>query len=189
MRESEILVNSPALFSALFPAHGLPDASKCAKIKDTRMYVPFSVRPVRASDLDRICEIEHASFGKDAYPRKLFAEFHRKCGGLFLVAERGRALWGYMVTCRSGDRAELVSVAVAPDARKRGAASALMDSTLRRLRRRGIARIRLMVRVRNRKARAFYEKYGFDKVRVVRGYYEDGADGLMMAREVMSARK
>jgi ribosomal-protein-alanine N-acetyltransferase len=39
-----------------------------------------------------------------------------------------------------------------------------------------------MVRVTNREARAFYEKYGFRKVRTVRGYYEDGGDGWLMAR-------
>ena len=149
----------------------------------------FSVRPVRPSDLDRICEIEHASFGKDAYPRNLFAEFYRKCRRLFLVVARGNTVWGYMITCRCGDRAELVSVAVAPPARTRGAASVLMDSTLRRLQRSGVTRIHLMVRVRNRKARAFYEKYGFDKVRFVPRYYSDGADALMMAKEITSARK
>jgi [ribosomal protein S18]-alanine N-acetyltransferase len=153
------------------------------------MPLPFSVRPVRPSDLDRICEIEHASFGKDAYPRNLFAEFYRKCGHLFLVVARADTVWGYMITCLCGDRAELVSVAVAPPARQRRAASALMDSTLRRLRRRRVTRIHLMVRVGNRKARSFYEKYGFHKVRIVRRYYSDGADALMMAREITSARK
>jgi len=153
------------------------------------MSAPYSVRPFRLSDLDRICQIEHLSFGKDAYPRNLFADFYYKCRGLFLVVERDSTLWGYMITCRSGDRGERVSVAVAPEARSRGAASALMESTLRRLRRAGIARIRLMVRVRNRKARAFYEKYGFAKVRIVPAYYSDAADALMMAREVTSAQK
>jgi ribosomal-protein-alanine N-acetyltransferase len=146
----------------------------------------FSVRRLRTSDLDRILEIEHLSFGKDAYDRNLFAEFLHKCGDLFLVVERGRQICGYMVTCIRGQgasgRAELVSVAVNPAERGKGAASVLMDSTLRRLRRRGIGRLGLMVRVTNVEARAFYEKYGFRKVRTVRGYYEDGADGWLMTR-------
>jgi ribosomal protein S18 acetylase RimI-like enzyme len=48
----------------------------------------FAVRPVRQRDLDRIETIEAASFGADAYDRKLFAEYTRICGGLFLVAQR-----------------------------------------------------------------------------------------------------
>lgn len=152
----------------------------------------FSVRRLRNSDFDRILEIEHLSFGKDAYDRNLFAEFFHKCGDLFLVVEGCRKVCGYMVTGIRGQgalgRAELVSVAVDPAARGKGAASALMDSTLRRLRLRGIGRLRLMVRATNREAHAFYEKYGFRKVRTVRGYYEDGGDGWLMARTERTTR-
>jgi [ribosomal protein S18]-alanine N-acetyltransferase len=148
----------------------------------------YSVRKLRPSDLDRILEIEHASFGRDAYDRNLFAEFLHKCGDLFLVVERGRRVCGYMVTCirgsASGARAELVSVAIVPEHRGKGAASVLMDSTLRRLRLRRVERLSLMVRLTNREARRFYDKYGFHKVRVVRGYYEGGGDGLLMARNL-----
>ena len=71
-----------------------------------------------------------------------------------------------------------------PAARGRGAASALMESTLRRLRRRGIARVGLMVKATNHNARAFYEKYGFEKGRKAPRYYEDGADGWRMAKNL-----
>ena len=97
-------------------------------------------------DLERIGEIERASFGAEAYDRKLFAYYMEKCGGLFLVAapppyRRGKApprekLCGYLIACsrgvRAGASAELVSVAVEPAARGRGAASALLESLLRR---------------------------------------------------------
>ena len=150
----------------------------------------FAVRRVKQRDLDRILEIEAASFGADAYDRNLFAEYTRICGGLFLVAERGTKVCAYSITAispaRLGDRAELVSVAVDPAFLGKGAASALMDSTLRRLRRRGIVRLVLMVKVSNGRARAFYEKYGFRRVRLVRGYYEDAADGLSLAKDLQA---
>ena len=62
----------------------------------------FLVRRFRASDLNRILTIEHASFGEDAYDRNLFAEYARECGGLFLVVERASRVWGYMLTCTGG---------------------------------------------------------------------------------------
>ena len=154
--------------------------------RDNGMHAPYTVRRLRLADLNRIMEIEHASFGDEAYDRNLFAEFFRTCGELFLVAEQGRKVQGYMVTCIRGQQAELVSVAVDPAARGRGVASALMESTLRRLRRRGIARIGLMVRVTNDKARAFYERYGFKKARKAPRYYEDGADGWRMAKNLLT---
>ena len=145
---------------------------------------PHTVRRVRVADLNRIMEIERASFGDEAYYRNLFAEFFRKCGELFLVAEHGRTVQGYTVTCIRGEQAELVSVAVDPAARRMGTASALMESTLRRLRRRGVARIGLMVRATNHEARAFYERYGFEKVGRAPRYYEDGGDGWRMAKRL-----
>ena len=148
----------------------------------------FGVRRVWQRDLDRILEIEAASFGADAYDRNLFAEYTRKCGGLFLVAERGTKLCAYSITAispgRIGNRAELVSLAVDPAFLGKGAAYALMDSTLRRLRRRGVARLVLMVKVTNQRALAFYEKYGFRKLRRVARYYEDGADGFSLAKDL-----
>jgi ribosomal-protein-alanine N-acetyltransferase len=160
----------------------------------------YSIRRARAADLDRIMEIERASFGRDAYDRNLFAEYTRKCGELFLVAERARKVWGYAVSCLLArqaarlvarqspefprKRAELISVAVDPRALGTGAAKALMDSILRRLRLRGVTRLSLMVKVTNARACAFYRKYAFKKIRIVRGYYGDGQDGWLMAKHL-----
>ncbi len=105
----------------------------------------YGVRPVRACDIERILEIEAASFGSDAYDRNLFAEYTRKCGALFLVALWGNKVIAYSIAAISANRAgtvgELVSVAVDPAYLGKGAAAALMDSTLRRLRRRGATRL------------------------------------------------
>src|SRR5689334_10543238 len=125
------------------------------------MSEPFRIRHARASDLDRIQEIENASFGKHAYDRKLFAEYFRRCGELFLVVGKGRNICGYIITCTRADssRAEVISLAVEPEARGKGAASVLMRSTLHRLRLRQIPRVGLMVKVTNRPARAFYLRF------------------------------
>jgi len=144
----------------------------------------FAVREARLADLKRILEIERASFGADAYDRNLFAEYLDECGGLFLAAERGGIVRGYLIAGARGPRAELISVAVAPAARGGGAASAMMESALRRLRARGVKRLSLTVKTTNLEARAFYAKYAFEFVRRVPRYYEDGSDGSLMAREL-----
>jgi ribosomal-protein-alanine N-acetyltransferase len=146
------------------------------------MHAQYHIRPVRQRDLDAILRVEQASFGSDAYDRKLFAGYSLASEGLFLVAESQGRVRGYSLTCARGDRAELVSIAVDPPARGRGAASALLESTLRRLRRRGVQRLSLTVRLTNTAARGFYEKFQFTKVRIVRGYYEDGGDGCVMRK-------
>ena len=148
----------------------------------------FAIARIRQRDLDRILEIETASFGADAYDRNLFAEYTRECGDLFLVAKWGTKVCAYAITAlspgRARSRAELVSVAVDSAFLGKGAAAALMDSTLRRLRLRGITRLGLMVKVTNLRARGFYAKYGFRKLRRVAGYYEDGGDALSLAKDL-----
>jgi ribosomal-protein-alanine N-acetyltransferase len=137
------------------------------------------VRPVLASDLPRILSIERAGFGEWAWDRNLFAEYAHNCGGLFLVAEEGGRVVGYGIACLVRGGASLESIAVAPSARGKGAADALMRSLLRRLRRRGAGRLSLMVKITNLRAIAFYERYGFRRIRRVARYYEDKQDGLL----------
>jgi ribosomal-protein-alanine N-acetyltransferase len=179
---SEMLVKRTTLVFFPFEPHCFRILSKCVKIKDNKMSNRLSVHPARASDLPAILAIETASFRSDAYDRNLFAEFLHKCGGLFLVAMWGTKVAGYAISCINPRGAELVSIAVLPDHRKRGVASALMDSTLRRLRRRQVGQLTLMVKVSNTAALSFYERYGFRRIRRVRRYYEDGSDGFLFVR-------
>jgi [ribosomal protein S18]-alanine N-acetyltransferase len=149
------------------------------------MTAAISIRRFRLSDMERILEIEDACFGVDGYDRKLFAGYSHKCGDLFLVGVIGRNVCGYILACiggQTGDRAELISVAVDPRRRGKGVATALMDGIIRRIRRRGASRFHLMVKVNNKSAIAMYEKYGFEPGRLVRKYYEDGKDGRQMAK-------
>jgi len=126
-------------------------------------------------------------FGADAYDRNLFAEYARKCGGLFLVVVRRTkvcALLDHPISPgRIGNRAELVSMAVAPAFLARVPRPPSWTAPTR-LRRRRIARLGLMVKVTNQRARAFYAKYRFRQLRRVPGYYEDGADGLSLAKNL-----
>jgi ribosomal-protein-alanine N-acetyltransferase len=141
----------------------------------------FTIRRFRLSDMDRILKIEQAVFPRDAYDRNLFAEYFHTSGDLFLVLVRRGNICGYMLTCIC-PRPEIVSIAVQPAERRKGAARLLLKSTIRRLRRRRVGRLNLMVRVKNRPALKFYVKHGFVKIRVVRRYYDDGTDGFLMSK-------
>ena len=140
------------------------------------------VRLASTTDLSAILRIETASFGPLAYDRKLFAEYLLKCGDLFLVATWGDRVIAYAITCVHPSSAELVSIAVAPRHRTRGAATALLDRTVRRLRRLGVRKFTLMVKVSNTAALAFYKKHGFRRTHRVRRYYEDSSDAFRFVK-------
>jgi [ribosomal protein S18]-alanine N-acetyltransferase len=159
------------------------------------MPIPFQIRRFQTADMDRVLEMEHLGFGKDAYSRKLFAELSSRRQNLFLVAVRGPKvgpasrpvrICGYIVTYVKGKRAELVSITVDPAERGKGVASALLKSTRRRLLLRGVSRLCLMVKCGNFPAIRLYEKFGFRRLRRSPKYYEDGSDGWMMAASLRS---
>src|SRR5689334_8701306 len=89
--------------------------------KGYQMTSDFLVQILRPADLDRILELEYACFRKDAYDRKLFAEYARTCGEYFLVARRrgAPAICGYMLTCPGRPEAEVVSIAIDPAVRRK----------------------------------------------------------------------
>ena len=148
----------------------------------------FLVRRFRFTDMEDVLAVERMSFGREAYDRKLFAEYAEARGGLFLIAQPRapvRPIAGYAIACLSGGRpglANLISIAVRPEERGRGAASLLLLSAIRRLKLRGVKRLTLMARISNAGAIRFYERHGFTALRRAPRYYENGEDGLLMRR-------
>jgi [ribosomal protein S18]-alanine N-acetyltransferase len=162
------------------------------------MSSPYRIRRFGIADMDRVLEMEHQGFGKDAYSRNLFAELSARPQNLFLVALRDPKegqpsgpgeVCGYIVTSVKGERAELVSITVDPAERGKGVASALLRSTRRRLLLCGVSRFYLMVRCGNVPAIRLYEKFGFRRLRRSQKYYEDGSDAWIMVTSLEGIRK
>ncbi len=140
--------------------------------------------PFRLRHLPRILRIERASFAADAWPRKYFLELYHDCRDFFVVAKVGGRIAGYAVACSEKRDAEIASLAVHPDYRRRGVAHALLRHTLRALAAAGVRRVELMVRTGNTAGAQLYRGLGFRRVRLVPRYYEDGGDGFLMARAI-----
>lgn len=83
---------------------------------------------------------------------------------------------------RRSQWARLYSLVVAPQARGRGVAQALVDAAESLARQRGGVGVRLEVRTDNLPARALYARLGYAELAVLPGYYEDGAEGRRLAR-------
>ncbi len=128
--------------------------------------------------------IERASFGRDAYPERLFRELYRDCGGLFFTARLGRRIAAYAVSCLREQTGEIVSLAVEPTAREMGLGRALFDHTLGKLAESGATHAELAVRPENEAAIRLYRAAGFRRAGFVRGYYEDGGDAWVMRRRL-----
>src|SRR5947209_197660 len=94
---------------------------------------------------------------------------------------------GGMVLARvAADEAEILTLAVLPDRRRRGLARALLERTMQAAARRGAGAMFLEVAEANRAARALYEGAGFVEVGRRRGYYRGGGDALVLRAVIPS---
>ncbi|MDP2772320.1 MAG: GNAT family N-acetyltransferase [Nocardioides sp.] len=147
-----------------------------------------------------IAALEEEALGADAWSEGLVRE--GVAGNLptihYLVAERdgasngasdgasGGAVIGYAVASAAGDIAELQRIAVRPDARRGGLASALLDEVVRLARADGADRLLLEVRDTNVGALAFYAARGFVEVDRRPRYYSDGAPAVVLRRALVA---
>jgi ribosomal-protein-alanine N-acetyltransferase len=87
---------------------------------------------------------------------------------------------GYLVAHRVLDELQVLSLAVAEDRRRRGAGRALLERALAG--EPGLRVVHLEVRSNDAVAQAFYERLGFRRVGLRRGFYPGGVDALLLAR-------
>ena len=145
------------------------------------MMVELELRRLELADLDAIERIERASY-RTPWSRSMFAsELTKPSSHSFGAIDEHGELVGYLVLSRYVDAWHVMNVAVAPERRRQGIASALLrrllvteDDPLRGY----TLEVRVLVG-----AIALYERFGFVAKGVRRGYYTDNReDALIMAR-------
>ena len=86
----------------------------------------------------------------------------------------------YRATC---DEAEIITIGVAPEARRTGIAAAMLGIIEGDLKKQGIKHIFLEVAADNTPARALYKNNGYVEIGVRPKYY-DGTDAIMMRKDI-----
>ena len=141
------------------------------------------LRRLESADLDVVEAIERESY-PTPWSRSMFDAEMRKPSSLALGAFTGDELVGYAFVSRYVDAWHVMNVAVAHAYRRRGIASALLERMFEVTEtdpRRGYT---LEVRVSNGGAIRLYERLGFERRGIRRGYYTDNReDALIMWRE------
>jgi ribosomal-protein-alanine N-acetyltransferase len=143
------------------------------------------VRPLVYGDLPAVLSIERRSF-QTPWSLAMFVLELSKPSGICLCITSGDGLAGYLVCSRYADVWHLMNIAVAPDHRRRGVATRLMESMFEQAGE--DARFTLEVRTSNAAAIAMYERFGFRPSGHRRRYYHDnGEDALVMWLEPAAA--
>ena len=114
----------------------------------------------------------------------MFAGELAKPASLCLGAFEGEQLGGYLIVSRYVDAWHVMNIAVSPDFRRRGIATALLERLFELTDDRSRRGYTLEVRVSNDGAIRLYERLGFTARGIRRGYYTDNReDALIMWRE------
>jgi len=105
-----------------------------------------------------------------------------------LVAEIEGETVGYVIgNMVDGSEGHILAVAVAPEHRRRGVGTALLNAAIAVLKDKGAKRIRLESKLNNTHARKFYSSLGFKEVRVAKGYYRmrgSTEDAMIMLKDM-----
>jgi ribosomal-protein-alanine N-acetyltransferase len=149
----------------------------------------MNLRPLELRDLGAIEAIELRAY-PTPWSRSMFASELAKPSSICIGAFSGEEdrLVGYLIISRYVDAWHVMNVAVAPEERRRGIASTLMNRLFELTVGDGRRGYTLEVRVSNVGAIRLYERLGFRSRGVRRGYYTDNReDALIMWRDPESA--
>jgi len=143
------------------------------------------LRPLRVSDLDRVMELEEQLFGAGAWSRGAYVEELTRAPGrtyLAAVVDRpgGELVVGYAGLV-AGTEAQVMTVGVDAEHRRRGIGRQLVDALLEDARAHGARTVLLEVRAGDAGAQRLYARAGFEPIGRRRNYYQaEGEDAVVM---------
>lgn len=124
---------------------------------------------------EEIAHIHQLCFPNRPWTATDFADL--KKSGCDIIASQN----GFIVYRHTLDEAEIITIGVAPSARRGGIAAAMLAIVENDLRKLGVKKIFLEVAENNAPARKLYESNGYVQIGVRPKYY-DGIDAIMMEK-------
>lgn len=142
----------------------------------------LNFRKLTSDDAESVADLDLRCFGADACSREYFFQVAQDERFEFWVAESD----GKIIACAGAetdsDTAEIESLAVELDYRRRGIGKILLMKLIDAVRERGVTFIVLEVRPSNMAAIELYKGFGFQIVERAEDYYQD-EDAWIMARD------
>lgn len=129
----------------------------------------IKIRKMHEQDLPEVLKIAGQSFSMP-WSLKSFKSELLNPQSILKVAELNGEIAGYVVLRKILDEAEILSIAVKPEMRRKGIATELLKNALEEIKD-SVKACFLEVRVSNKQAISFYEKIGFRKAGMRKKYY------------------
>ncbi len=127
--------------------------------------------------LNELANLHQKCFPHKPWSADDFADL-KKSGCEIIASQNGFIVWRAVA-----DEAELITIGVAPDARRTGIGAAMIGIMEGELKKSGVKSVFLEVAENNAPARKLYEQNGYVKIGVRPKYY-DGIDAIMMKKDL-----
>jgi ribosomal-protein-alanine N-acetyltransferase len=151
----------------------------------------ISLRDYRSTDLDALFRLDEACFTEEfRFDRESMRGFAEKPNAIVQIAETNcDEIAGFVIVHVERVASELmayvVTLDVAPDHRQKGLAMRLMREAEATALAAGVRWMQLHVFTGNKAAIRFYERIGYERIRVRRGYYgAAGLDAIVYGKEL-----
>jgi ribosomal-protein-alanine N-acetyltransferase len=147
------------------------------------------------SDLEKVTKINRATLPEN-YPDSFYLLIYSSFPEGFLVVEDNtKHIVAYTMNrietglsnfsrLRRTKKGHVISIAVLPQARRKGLALRLMDLAMEEMKRKDASECYLEVRSSNEPAIALYEGMGFQIIKTLKKYYSDNESAYLMAKRL-----
>lgn len=150
---------------------------------DKEAAMQLNIRKAMPSDVKTLAELDRICFAAPWSEASFFEEINHNERALYIVGETEGRIVAYAGLWCIIDEGHITNVAVHPDYRRRSIGKTILKALLDTAEAGGIVAETLEVRPSNTAAIALYDRFGFRKEGVRKGYYEDnGEDALIMWR-------
>ena len=142
----------------------------------------MNIVPMNEHHVPQIALLERECFADPWSQQSIASELHNPLS-LWLVAQEGQTLLGYVGSQTCLDETDMMNIAVSPASRRQGVARALIEASVSALRERGSKQLTLEVRASNGPARQLYESLGFLQVGLRKNYYRNPKEDALILRK------
>ena len=139
----------------------------------------MKILPMNERHVAQVAELEKLCFS-DPWSENSVASELKNPLSLWLIAEEDGVVCGYVGSQTVLGETDMMQIAVHPDCRRKGGASALITELICRLKGQGSHILRLEVRESNAPAIALYKAMGFTQLGLRKNYYRNPKENALI---------
>jgi ribosomal-protein-alanine N-acetyltransferase len=143
------------------------------------------LRDYVSADFDALYNLDRICYPRGiAYSRPELRWFLAQAGALCVVVETESKIAGFLIADRDGPLAHIITIDVAPEHRRLGVGTRMLEEIELRLAAFGVREINLETASDNEAGTAFWQRHGYRTIGVLEGYYLGKQDACAMQKRL-----